>query len=286
MSSAVAPPLCAVRQIVFCAFVLALAIFVIAEYSDILSWLGDLFAFLLYQSIIGKSYLIVLILIGIDLIAIPCFIPSAIFALGSGYVFGSIYGQWIGWLIASGTTFAGVYAGSLLAFAIGRWMLRGFVERLDLRSETWKCIDIVVARKGSKLVALTKLCALTPWNVFNYLISSTAIEFKQFMIGNICILPTILVECFVGTSLSSVFQVSISSSGTVSISVSEISGKVYWIYIGTASVISLALLIWIAIVSRREVRTMLEQHSTLEIPLSTVDLRNSNNEESFISAPA
>jgi hypothetical protein len=118
------------------------------------------------------------------------------------------------------------------------------------------------------------------------LISSTAIEFKQFMIGNICILPTILVECFVGTSLSSVFQVSISSSGTVSISVSEISGKVYWIYIGTASVISLALLIWIAIVSRREVRTMLEQHSTLEIPLSTVDLRNSNNEESFISAPA
>jgi uncharacterized membrane protein YdjX (TVP38/TMEM64 family) len=289
-SSSTSNSLCGVRQLIFSAFALSMVVFVAFEYSAIIGWIGDFFAFLIQLSIDGYTVWIVFILIGIDLIAIPCLIPSAVFAIGAGFVFGSIFGQWIGWIVAAGTTFVGIYAGSALAFILGRFLLRDFVERLDQRSETWKCIDLVVAKNGIKLVALTKLCILTPWNVFNYLISSTAIEFKHFLIGNLGIFPTILVESFVGTSLSSIFEVSLSSTGTISINISETSGKVYWIYIGVASVISFVLLVWIAIVSRREVSAMMDHHASASLTDSSsagqIPLSERSNDAAFSTAPA
>src|SRR5262249_55548448 len=62
----------------------------------------------------------------------------------TGFLGGFLFGQWIG----LGYSMVGLTAGSLFAFAVGRWLGAAFVQRL-VSAEVWDRLGFVVEAEGA-----------------------------------------------------------------------------------------------------------------------------------------
>ena len=52
------------------------------------------------------------------------------------------------------------------------------------------------------LIFLLRLCPVIPYNILNYLMGTTEIRFRDFVIGCIGMIPGIIVYIFIGTTFS------------------------------------------------------------------------------------
>ena len=65
---------------------------------------------------------------GVYFIATVCFVPGSLLTLGSGFVFGSAVGVGYGVVLASLSVFVGATLGSIVAFLLGRYLMRDCVR--------------------------------------------------------------------------------------------------------------------------------------------------------------
>ena len=63
--------------------------------------------------------------------------------------------------------------GATCAFLVGRYLARGWVARRIEGNAKFKAIDEAVAREGWKIVGLTRLSPVFPFNLLNYAFSLT-----------------------------------------------------------------------------------------------------------------
>jgi uncharacterized membrane protein YdjX (TVP38/TMEM64 family) len=113
----------------------------------------------------------------LSILAVVVLLPGMLVAVGTG----AVYGVWLGFLI----NWMSTAIGQSLAFLLGRYLLRDLVSSwLVARFSKFSAIEHAIAKEDWKLVVLLRLSPLIPYNVLNYLLSVTSIEFWPYAIAS------------------------------------------------------------------------------------------------------
>ncbi len=128
--------------------------------------------------------------ITIYIFATILFIPGSLLTLGAGVIFklfwGAIY------------VFIGATLGATSAFLIGRYLARNWVEKKIQNSDRFQAIDAAVAKAGLKIVLLTRLSPIFPFNLLNYAFSITRVSLKDYFLGCIGMIPGTIMYVYIG----------------------------------------------------------------------------------------
>jgi uncharacterized membrane protein YdjX (TVP38/TMEM64 family) len=121
----------------------------------------------------GYGALAPIIYVLIYTIAPALFLPGLPITIAGGILFGPFWG--VAYSIIGST------AGACLAFLISRYLAREWVEE-KLRSPRWQRLDQDVERHGWKVVLVTRLIPLFPFNLLNYALGLTKIKFLHYAV--------------------------------------------------------------------------------------------------------
>ncbi|MBI5444904.1 MAG: TVP38/TMEM64 family protein [Deltaproteobacteria bacterium] len=140
--------------------------------------------------------------IGLYIVACVLLLPGSILTLGAGVVFGVVKGSAI--VSVAGTL------GATAAFLVGRYLARDWVARKIEGNVKFKTIDDAVAREGWKIVGLTRLSPVFPFNLLNYAYGLTKVTLRDYFFASwIGMLPGTVMYVYVGSlagTLASVGQ--------------------------------------------------------------------------------
>jgi uncharacterized membrane protein YdjX (TVP38/TMEM64 family) len=130
----------------------------------------------LLQWISGLGSTAPLVFIPLYVIACVLFIPGSILTLSAGFLFG----------LVRGSIYVSVAAtlGATLAFLVGRYLARQWVAARLANYPKFKAVDEAVAREGWKIVALTRLSPVFPFNLLNYAFGLTDVSVRDYVIAS------------------------------------------------------------------------------------------------------
>jgi uncharacterized membrane protein YdjX (TVP38/TMEM64 family)/Fe-S oxidoreductase len=129
-------------------------------------------------------------------------LPALPFAIAAGVLFGPFWG-----VIYAIT---GATLGACVAFFVARYMAGDWV-RGRLRSPRWKKLDGTVERNGWKVVVLTRLVPLFPYNLLNYAFGLTRIRFIPYALATFLgMLPACIAFVAFSASLLDLFRGNVS----------------------------------------------------------------------------
>ncbi|WP_066426393.1 TVP38/TMEM64 family protein [Anabaena sp. 4-3] len=119
------------------------------------------------------------------------FIPGSLLTLKGGCLFGVFWGS-VYVLIAA-------TVGATLAFLIGRYLTRDWVARQIAKHPKFQAIDQAVGKEGWKIVLLTRLSPIFPFNLLNYAFGVTQISLKDYILGSLGIIPGTVMYVYIGS---------------------------------------------------------------------------------------
>ncbi|MDF1658900.1 MAG: TVP38/TMEM64 family protein [Verrucomicrobiales bacterium] len=130
--------------------------------------------------------------IAIYAIAVVFFVPGSVLTAASGTIFGVVWGS-VYVSIAS-------VLGATLAFLIGRFIARSWVEKRIEGNKTFSAIDGAVADEGWKIVGLTRLSPIFPFTLLNYAYGVTKVKFSHYLLASwIGMLPGTVLYVYIGS---------------------------------------------------------------------------------------
>ena len=146
------------------------------------------------QWIAGLGAIGPLAFIGIYTIATIAFLPGSILTLGAGVVFG----------VGLGTVyvFIGAMIGATAAFLVGRYLARSWVTQKIAGNSKFRAIDQAVGQDGLRIVLLTRLSPVVPFNFLNYAFGLTGVSLKGYVLGSLGILPGTIMYVYLGSLAS------------------------------------------------------------------------------------
>jgi len=149
----------------------------------------------LKQWIEGFGALAPVVFIAGYVLAVVFFVPGLPITVLGGVAFGPAWGTLYVWIAAT--------IGAALSFLVGRYGVRSTVERWVQRSPRLARMDGQVAEHGWRIVMLTRLVPIFPFNLQNYAYGLTRIGFWPYAItSSICMLPGTAAFTFAGGALS------------------------------------------------------------------------------------
>jgi len=127
------------------------------------------------------------------------FIPGSLLTLGAGVIFGVLWGSIY---VSIGSIF-----GATFSFLIGRYLARDWVAKKLESYEKFKAIDQAVGEEGWKIVGLTRLSPIFPFNLLNYAFGLTNVSLKDYFLASwIGMLPGTILYVYVGSLVGSLAQ--------------------------------------------------------------------------------
>lgn len=129
--------------------------------------------------------------IALYIVTTVAFLPGSIVTLGAGIVFGVFLG--------SIYVFIGSTLGATAAFLVGRYLARGWVYKQIQANEKFKAIDEAVGKEGLKIVLLTRLSPIFPFNVLNYAFGVTGVSLKDYVLGCVGMFPGTVMYVYLGS---------------------------------------------------------------------------------------
>ena len=129
--------------------------------------------------------------IALYIAATVAFLPGSILTLGAGVVFGVVQG--------SIYVFIGATLGATLAFLVGRYIARDWVSKKIAGNQKFKAIDEAVGREGFKIVLLTRLSPVFPFNLLNYALGITQVSLRDYFCGCVGIIPGTIIYVYIGS---------------------------------------------------------------------------------------
>ena len=127
----------------------------------------------------------------IYIVAAVAFLPGSILTLGAGVVFGVVLG--------SVYVFIGATIGATFAFLAGRYIARGWVAKKIAGNSNFKAIDDAVGKEGLKIVLLTRLSPIFPFNLLNYAYGVTGVSLKDYVLGSVGMIPGTIMYVYIGS---------------------------------------------------------------------------------------
>merc|ERR1712151_153451 len=163
------------------------------------------------------------------------FIPGSILTLGSGFIFANVFGLGFGVLLASVAVFIGASAGAIVAFLLGRYLLRDWVKTLTTKYPLFEAVDTALEDKGFRIMSLLRLSPIIPFNALNYIAGITAISLTAYTWAMIAILPGTVLYVFLGATAGSLADSGSSGDNSTVKIVTIVVGVVFGI-LGVAAV--------------------------------------------------
>ncbi len=129
-------------------------------------------------------------------LATIAFFPGSILTLGAGVVFGVVQGSLL--------VFVGATLGAMGAFLVGRYLARGWVARKIAHNPKFAAIDRAVEREGFKVVLLTRLSPVFPFNLLNYAFGITGVSLKDYVLASVGMIPGTIMYVYLGSLAGSI----------------------------------------------------------------------------------
>jgi len=149
-------------------------------FRDALSWISAL----------GPLGLLIFTVLYI--LACVLLLPGSILTLGAGVVFGVVPGSIA---VSIGSTL-----GATCAFLVGRYLARGWVARRIAGNDKFQAVDEAVAREGWKIVLLTRLSPIFPFNLLNYAFGLTKVNLKHYFFASwVGMIPGTVMYVYIGS---------------------------------------------------------------------------------------
>ena len=195
--------------------------------KDILAWISKL----------GPIAGIIFVLIYIA--ATIFFLPGAILTLGAGVIFGLLGG-------AFAVSIASIL-GAAAAFLIGRYLARDSISRKIAGNKKFEAIDEAVGRQGWKIVLLTRLSPVFPFNMLNYGFGLTKVSFKHYFWASwIGMLPGTIMYVYIGSLAG---DLAVLGTGKRTRTLGE------WILYGVGLLATIAVTVFITHKARKALKT-------------------------------
>ncbi len=128
----------------------------------------------------------------IYIVATVLFIPGSLLTLGSGVLFG----------VVGGTVCVsiGSVLGATCAFLTGRYLTRDWVSKQIEGNPKFQAIDAAVASEGWKIVLLTRLSPIFPFNLLNYAFGVTQVSLRDYFFASwIGMIPGTVMYVYIGS---------------------------------------------------------------------------------------
>ena len=120
------------------------------------------------------------------------FVPGSLLTLSAGAIFGVVQGTA---LVSIASTLA-----AAISFLLGRFALRGWIEKKLSHKPAFKTIDEAVGREGWKIVLLLRLSPVFPFALLNYSLGLTNIRFWPAVIASwVGMLPGTILYVYLGS---------------------------------------------------------------------------------------
>jgi len=134
-------------------------------------------------------------------IAIPLLLPGALLTLGAGFAYGVALGVPLVWIGAS--------MGATAAFVLGRTLARRWIAARAADNPRFAAIDRAVASQGLRIVLLSRLSPLFPFNFLNYAFALTRVSLRDYVLGTVVgILPGTTMYVYLGSLVTSLTELS------------------------------------------------------------------------------
>ncbi len=147
-------------------------------------------------------------LILIYIIATVGMIPGTLLTVGAG----ALFGLWIGVL----AVVIGSNLGAIAAFLLGRTLMHGWTEAIVARSPNIAVLDRAVAQQGFRIVMLTRLSPLFPFNLLNYAFGMTSVSFRDYVVASaVGMLPGTILYVYLGAAAGSLAKLTTEAEGNV-----------------------------------------------------------------------
>jgi uncharacterized membrane protein YdjX (TVP38/TMEM64 family) len=134
------------------------------------------------------------------IVACVLLLPGGIITLAAGFLFGVVTGTI--------TVSIGSTLGASAAFLVGRTFARDWVQRKVSGSLKFEAIDRAVSEQGFKIVLLTRLSPIFPFNIQNYAYGLTGVKLWKYALASwIGMLPGTVAYVYIGSGLRSLAEV-------------------------------------------------------------------------------
>jgi len=153
--------------------------------------LGELFAAML-DRIRGLGALAPVLFIMLYVLGAVLFVPGSVLTISAGVLFGLLRGSIC---VSIGATL-----GAIAAFIVGRYVARDWVRSQLEGNPRFAAIDKAVGREGWKIVLLTRLSPVFPFNLLNYAFGLTAVKLRDYALATwIGITPATVLYVYIGS---------------------------------------------------------------------------------------
>lgn len=124
------------------------------------------------------------------------FLPGWILTMGAGFAFGVVRGTIA---VSVGSTL-----GAVAAFLVGRTLARDWIEQKVAGNARFRAIDQAVGQQGFKIVLLTRLSPIFPFNLLNYAFGITKVSLRDYVLASwIGMLPGTVMYVYFGSAVKS-----------------------------------------------------------------------------------
>lgn len=171
----------------------------------------------------------------IYILATVLFLPGSLLTLGAGLLFGPIFGSIY---VSIGSTI-----GATCAFLVGRYLARGWVSKQIEGNENFKAIDEAVASEGWKIVGLTRLSPIFPFNLLNYAFGLTQVSLPDYFFASwIGMMPGTVMYVYLGSLAGSLATLG-TEGGTRT--------TAEWILYGVGLIATIAVTVYVTKIARK-----------------------------------
>lgn len=140
-----------------------------------------------------------LLFIVIYIVGCVIFLPGSLLSIGAGFLFGLPVG-----IV---TVSLGSTLGAGAAFLIGRTVLRKWVTARFATMPRFRALDEAVGKQGFKIVLLTRLSPVFPFNLLNYAFAATSVSLRDYMAASwLGMLPGAVLYVYIGTAMNSLVE--------------------------------------------------------------------------------
>ena len=163
------------------ALITATIVFDVNTYlRDVLEWVRD------------RGAAGVLIFGAVYITATVFFVPGSILTLGAGFIYGVVWGS-IYVSVAS-------TLGATAAFIVGRYFARDWIAAKVAGNKRFAAIDDAVGDEGWKIVGLTRLSPIFPFNLLNYAYGLTKVPLRDYFFASwIGMMPGTVMYVYIGS---------------------------------------------------------------------------------------
>ncbi|BAU05886.1 TVP38/TMEM64 family protein [Fischerella sp. NIES-3754] len=175
-------------------------------------------------------------------VATILFIPGTLLTMSGGVLFGVVWGSVY---VAIAATL-----GATWAFLIGRYLCRDVVCRMIQGNAKFKAIDKAVAQEGFKIVLLTRLSPVLPFNLLNYAFGVTQVSLRDYILGSLGMIPGTVMYVYLGSLVGDLAML-----GKPDRSSSPETQIIQWVIRGVGLMATVAVTIYLARLAKKALNT-------------------------------